>query len=80
MDVRTTGSVLERCLPGSGVLGAARQCPPTLHDHAGVGSAPTPEALLFLGAPLWHTVQSRILRSAASSHDRSDTGGARELV
>lgn len=32
----------------------------------------------FLSSPLWHTQQSRILRSAPSSHDRSGTGGARE--
>ena len=32
----------------------------------------------FLSSPLWHTVQSRILRSAPSFHDPSGKGGARE--
>lgn len=34
----------------------------------------------FLSSPLLYTMQSGLLRSAASSHDTSDTGGTRELV
>lgn len=34
----------------------------------------------FLSSPLLYTIQSGLLRSAASSHDTSATGGTRELV
>lgn len=78
--VRTISYVLELCLPGSGRSGAARQCPPTLHDHAGVGNAFSPGSPLFFSAPLCYTVQNRILTSARSSQYMSGTGGARELV
>lgn len=63
---------------GVGRSGAARQCSPT--DPAWGGKYLFSKFSTFFSHLLRYTVQNRILRSAPSSHDTSNTGEAREHV
>ncbi|XP_032324433.1 uncharacterized protein LOC116660032 [Camelus ferus] len=73
---------LERCLAGSGALGSkphsALLSPAPPHDPAGIEVSFLEILRFILSFPLWFTVQSKTLRSVASSHDQNGTGGAME--
>ena len=70
---------LERCFAGSGALGSK---PDSVHPLCTTllgWEVSLPQMLrFFLSSPPCYTVQSRILRSVPSSHDRNGTGGTRE--